>query len=376
MKSIEEYILLSKNMPNTSDGGSAAYHFDDVVLVEYTNLNKYGLARDNEELISIAANNKRYKGVNTPYHLAFKRIVEGEKNYCCVLQERAKGVCFDRYTSYKNSPDEQIIKQLELFNLPQSIYDKLVSDLYELINMGIELKPKNIYFDKEYGFTIIDLLGYNSTPVNENSLLDIMTLKRLTEAIFNFTVIDSYTKGANTELVNKSKELNYGIKKKIYLALKKKIINFDKINRFILRTYSKEELEYFNNNNIKVEDLSFTDKEHKDFDDIINYIIYNYINKIGKRELSYYDVIVNEIRNLISQMGLKDNFKYHKDYPKLNREDYEDDWDYKDALNNYLNNMIYDKFDKRLEELSNTTDNEYIIGAYKESCKKRSRVLK
>ena len=373
---IENYILLSKNMPNTSDGGSDAYHFDDVVLVKYSNLNKYGLAREGEELISIAANNKRYKGVNTPYHIAFKRVIDGDNNYCYVLQERAKGVCFSNYTTYKNNVNDQLNKQLELFNLPQSIYDKLVSDLYELINMGIELKPKNIFFDKDNGFTIIDLLGYNTTPVNEDSLLDIMTLKRCTEGIFGFTTIDSYTKGATTEIINKSKELSYGIKKKIYIALKNKIVNFDRINRYILRTYSNEELEYFSNNNIPVGDLSFTDKEEKEFDNIINYIIFDYLNKIGYGELSYYDVIVNEIRNILSLMGLKDNFKYHKDYPKLNRNDYEDEWDYNHALYDYLDNMIYDKFDTRLEELSKTTDNLYIKEAYNALNRKRSRVLK
>ncbi|GEM_PF-6741190 len=39
---INEYIEKAKGMPNTSDGGSAAYHFDDVVLVKYETLTKYG----------------------------------------------------------------------------------------------------------------------------------------------------------------------------------------------------------------------------------------------------------------------------------------------------------------------------------------------
>ena len=368
---IEDYIEKSKIMPNTSDGGSAAYHFDDVVLIKYTNKNKYGLAREDEELISIEANKKRDKGVNTPYHIAFKREVLEEDNICFVLQERAKGVCFDKYTTYKNSVNQQINKQLELFNLPQSIYDKLVNDIYELYNMGIELKPKNIYFDKEIGFTIIDLLDYNSNGVDDNNIKDVIDLKRLVEAIFNFTTINSYTKGATDELVNRSKEISYGIKKKIYLALEKKIDNFDKIKRFVLRTYSKEELEYFSNNNIEVGDLSFDNDDYIYFNNIINYIISYCLNKIGRGEISYYDVIVNEIRNLLSLIGLRENFEYHKDYPKLNRDDYEDDWDYNNALRYYLDNLIYDLFNKKLKELAGTTDNEYIIKAYNDLNSKR-----
>lgn len=369
---IDNYIELSKKMNNTSDGGSAAYHFDDVVLVRYTNYNKYGLARENEELISIEANMKRNRGVNTPYHIAYKREVLDKENICWVLQERAKGVCFDNYTTYKNSVIEQLDKQMELLNLPQSIYDKLVSDIYELYNMGIELKPKNIYFDKEYGFTIIDLLNYNSRTVDDNNLKDVMMLKRYVEAVFNSTTIGSYAKGCAPEIVDKSKIISYGIKKKIYLSLQNKINNFDSIKRHILRTYSKEELDYFNID----EDLNYNEEDYIFFNNIINNIINYYLNKIEVGQLSYSEVIINEIRITISQLGLKENFKYHKDYPKLNKEDYEDEWEYNYVLDNYLNNLIYNLFDNKIEELSKVKDNLYITNAYNDLIKRRSRVLR
>lgn len=35
MESIEYYIEQAMSMENTSNGGSPAYHFDDVVLIKY-----------------------------------------------------------------------------------------------------------------------------------------------------------------------------------------------------------------------------------------------------------------------------------------------------------------------------------------------------
>lgn len=61
MKTIEEYITLSKTMKNTSDGGSPAYHFEDgTVLVKYSIPKKYNMSpRENEEEIAKIANKKK-----------------------------------------------------------------------------------------------------------------------------------------------------------------------------------------------------------------------------------------------------------------------------------------------------------------------------
>ena len=42
MESIDYYILQAVSMENTSDGGSPAYHFDDVVLIKYHRRKRYG----------------------------------------------------------------------------------------------------------------------------------------------------------------------------------------------------------------------------------------------------------------------------------------------------------------------------------------------
>ena len=58
---IDELIEKSKSMPNISDGGSKAYSFGDYVLVRYDGHNKYGIARDMEEQVMVAVNNKNGK---------------------------------------------------------------------------------------------------------------------------------------------------------------------------------------------------------------------------------------------------------------------------------------------------------------------------
>ena len=143
MNNIDEYIKASFKMKNVSDGGSECFDFGNVVLVKYKIPVKYNvIARKNEELIAEAANKKRDMGVNTPYHLAIKRVIDEKDNICYVLQEKAKGASFNIY--YKE-PAEQLQVQELLLEAPDTVYEKCVSDLCELFNMGLELKGK-IYF--------------------------------------------------------------------------------------------------------------------------------------------------------------------------------------------------------------------------------------
>lgn len=82
MRIIDEYIEEAKKMKNISAGGSPAYRFSDgVVLVVYFISKRFKvLPRENEEKIAQIINEKRKKGINTPYHLAIKRV-ETEKKF-------------------------------------------------------------------------------------------------------------------------------------------------------------------------------------------------------------------------------------------------------------------------------------------------------
>lgn len=159
MKDIEYYIEQSKSMPNTSDGGSAAFHFDDVVLIKYCLPNQYGAARQGEEEIAQIANELRSKGVGTPYHYAIKRETLEKTNICWVLQERAKGICYSNY-KVESDPEESLRRQASLASAPLSHYEKLAKDIADLFYFELEIQPKNIYYDEspDGGFTFIDLI--------------------------------------------------------------------------------------------------------------------------------------------------------------------------------------------------------------------------
>lgn len=228
MNYIDQYIELAKNMENTSDGGSAAYHFDEVVLIKYTLPTKYGKARENEEIIAEKANEKNANGVRTPKHLGIKRIIDGENEICWVLQEKAKSKNFKYYCRNEDC-QEQIIRQSIIANAPQNHFDKFVIDLCELYNLGMEIKPKNLFYDEDIidgGFTIIDLLGIYKEPFN-NSLKDVLNINSLSKIIGYFSMIDPYNKNSTENDNIISTQLYYEIRKKLFIALENTIPNFN-----------------------------------------------------------------------------------------------------------------------------------------------------
>lgn len=367
MKSIEEYILEAKNMKNISDGGSAAYDFGSVVLIKYSIPTKYGVARENEELVAVSANEMKANGVNTPRHLAIKRIYEGDNNICFVLQEKANGISFTNYCT--SDPKLQLYYQEELAGAPDSHYEKCISDLSMLFHMGLELKPKNIFYDKSKdngGFTFIDLLNYDSTPMDFDSIRDVLWLDKYARFISNFTQISSYNNMASEEEKNRSLELSYQIRCKIFKAMEKVIPNFNKFRRWILRTNPKDLLSFFENNGIFVGDLSLTEVEYAQFDYYIEEIVNECIEKISSGENKLWQIEVNEIRNMLNEMGMREAYSIHISNPINNREEYEDEWEFEQAQRENLDALVKDKFYQRLIEIANVSTNPNILEAKKE----------
>ena len=237
MENIEYYIEQSKSMENTSDGGSEAYHFEDVVLIKYVKKVEYGNARECEEDVAKAANEKNAQGVRTPKHIAIKRVTEGDYNICWVLQERAKGRNFGYYSSFDNDPIIQIERQQELLSAPDSHYDKLVSDMCELLNLGTEVKSKNVFYDDNYengGFTIIDLLGGSNEPFNPDSIEDLLKVWKNLDYIVMQTIVSQFKDDSNCR--EKSVELSMHMRQRIFTSMERVIPNFEEHRREVLRT--------------------------------------------------------------------------------------------------------------------------------------------
>lgn len=364
MNNIDEYIKASFKMKNVSDGGSECFDFGNVVLVKYKIPVKYNaIAREDEELIAEAANKKRDMGVNTPYHLAIKRVTDEKDNICYVLQEKAKGVSFNIY--YKE-PAEQLQVQESLLEAPDTVYEKCVRDLCELFNMGLELKGKNIFYDNSKdgaGFTFIDLLGYNTTPLNPDSISDVVRLDKMVSFIYNIPKVSIYSQTANEEQKEESTVLYYKMKQKTFRAMEKVIPNFSRFRRWILRTYSDDVLDFFEKNGTIVGNLTLNEDECREFDNYIEQIVNDSLEKIATGKNEFWQIRANEIRIALDMMGLQAAWKYHSANPINDSSAFDDKWDFERARKKYLEDIVNKKFNDRLECVADTSLNPNILKA-------------
>lgn len=370
MNNIDEYIKASKKMKNVSDGGSECFDFGNVVLVKYKiSIRFNGDARKNEELIAEAANKKRDMGVNTPYHLAIKRVTDEKDNICYVLQEKARGACFNIGNKYYNEPSKQLKVQELLLEAPDTVYEKCVSDLCELFHMGLELKEKNIFYDNSKdgaGFTFIDLLGYDTTPLNPDSISDVIRLDKMASFIYNIPRVGKYNRTATEEQKEKSTVLYYKMKQKTFRAMEKVIPNFSRFRRWVLRTYSDDVLEFFENNGTIVGNLTLNEDECREFDNYIEQIVNDCLEKIATGKNEFWQIRANEIRIALDLMGLQSAWKYHSANPINDPSAFDDKWDFERAMKIYLEDIVNKEFNERLESVSETSLNPNILKAREE----------
>lgn len=377
MENINYYIAKSATMPNTSDGGSPSYCFDDVVLVKYTNYVKYGEARENEEQIATIVNQKNEEGVRTPKHLAIKREIVGDTSICWVLQERAKGESFAAYCQpYSPLISQQLENQFLLASAPSEHYEKFIRDVSSIFHMGLELKPKNLFYDKDVvhgGFTIIDLLFADGTPLDVTSLKEVLSLLSTIQGIYNSSYLSSYNRHATEEQVELSFRLRCKIKLRMLNALQKVIPCFEEHRRWILRTCSSEELDFFTKNGFPVEDLSLSAQECEQFDNRIQSIVDACLSKISRGEVEYWQVLANEIRIALDSWGMQAAWRYHKGNVR-NIDEFEDAYDYKSACEKDLENAVIQKFQEKLLSMEGYTENPHLLEAlhvYEEDAKKK-----
>lgn len=373
MKTIEEYIKLSKSMSNTSRGGSASYIFEDdnVVLVAYSNLNKYGTARTMEEDVQIAANKKNSEGVSTPKHIAICRVTEEEHNYCYVLQELAKGKCMVDYQADFDDVKGNLEGMKWSSQIPQEHIDKAIKDLMELFNMGLELKAKNLFYDPESGYTFIDLLGYGQKPKFDN-LLEVNNLCRNARTMLTQYNISKYTKGATQEDINEFLSYKADLTNKMFIALEKSVPEFNKYRRYLLRALDVEVLNQMRKKGYVKEDLTLTLEEIEEFNKMIADIIKRNLTRLEQGNTSYGNIMVNEIRIEMESTGLLKSWKFHPLYQQIVVEG-DDEYGIERAKENTLLNNIYKKFNDKIIELSQTSTNEYVQGAYQSVLKKLNK---
>jgi hypothetical protein len=359
MEDIDYYIRRAAEMEDTSDGGSSSFRFGDVVLVKYEIPSKYGMARSCEESVAIQANERNSRGVRTPAHLAIKRTTEGERNFCWVLQEMARGKNFSEYCREDRILESEAI----ISQIPDSHYEKFVSDLSELLFLGIEMKPKNFFYDedeKDGGFTVIDLLDGTDRRFNPESFRDIsflwINLSAMPQALANAAYY------AGLEDKTKSDEMVMRIRQRLFMAMEKTIPGFDKHRRWLLRTLPPETLKYFEEHGTEVGDLTLDDEEMKHFNKTLRQIVVESIGDVESGKSEYWQIAANYVRISLAETGMKSAWLYHRaNTRKL--EDYDDRYDYETECERELESTVLSVFDEQIEELSTRTDNPNIIRA-------------
>lgn len=347
MIDIEDAIEQSKNMENISDGGSQCFDFGSVVLVKYTQLLRYVRnncrARNCEEKVMEGVNLKSQNGVNTPKHIAIKRVIEGDQDVCYVLQEKCKGKNCESMGQYGVSY-ERMVSDLEfVYNIPFEHYKKLISDGCQLYEMGYESKNKNLFYDEKSGFWYIDFLNYDKeNPFDANDPIKVFkTLRYITPKPRQIASIVSYDEELSPNQKEKSDLLEYSIDAKTLLAIKSILPNFERYEKFYLFEKSDGLKQYLMAQGIVKKDLfQFEADDYPVFDELYEIVVNQIISKIMNKGEEFWSVEINDIRNDSDLFCLMQMWSYHKDNP-IHRYDYKDKYDYEYALrSSYTENML------------------------------------
>lgn len=157
-KDIDYYIEKANNMQPTDQSpraGSMGYRIDDVILL------KYDINRKDERMQK-AINDAADRGAKTPKYLGTKE----EGNIYWVLQELAKG---KNYIA-----NEDVGKYFtDLIKASDEQYRDLLVTMKELYGFDLEIRGTNIFYDRDEGFTVIDIAGLSERQFDENSSEDI-----------------------------------------------------------------------------------------------------------------------------------------------------------------------------------------------------------
>lgn len=357
MLDIDTAIRESKNKENVSSGGSACFDFDDVVLVKYSLPVKYvkngNRSREKSEEIMEAINKKADNGVNTPRHLAIKRVIEGEDDICYVLQQKCPGVNCTNLSKYGVSFDEMCASLKFVLNIPFEQYKKLIDDGLNLFEMGYESKNKNLFYDSNTGFWFIDFLKND-----RDYAFDSKDIKKVFEALnyripkpIQITSSVKYDEVLTDEQKHIEDELKYAIKAKTLLAIKAVLPNFERYEKFFLFKEDTDYKRYLMKNGFINKDLISLDSiDYEVFQELYEIVIKGLIDKIKNKGEKFWSIECNDIRNDSDLFRLISFFEQSK-YNVIKREEFDSEYDYeRDVKELYTTNVLNDLIN-RLEQM-------------------------
>ena len=282
MQSIDYYIdkVKSENLYG-GDERTKAYRFEDdgVVLVRK--------GQDAFEQLKQKTKKCKELGINIPEYYDYK-ITD---DYGWVLEDLAPG---EEFAKLVNNDEGYLIVN----KIPYEHIEKYINDCYLLDQngIGLETKRRNLIYDKEKGFTIIDLSSFDNID-NPDSLEEVRKFFVIISPIFyNQTWADK-------------------LDLKQYLNIMKAFENghpfFKKYSRWIYRgdsLYSKvlKEIGY---------DLTIDNEEYNEFVSLIHQLIDDTVEEMinnpnyNRSNISYKDFLAASI-DYCPQFSLYDTKKY------------------------------------------------------------------
>lgn len=296
MKNIEYYLneIIDKKMFG-GERRTKVYPFpeDKVIVVE----------KSESDFDRLKDQIKKCKdlGVSIPEYYEYK--YNEDSGTCYILEELACGIALDYLIDNKDGQD--IVN-----SIPYNQIEKYINDSYllEINGIGVEPRRRNIFYDKEKGFTTIDVALFNNS---KNKKIDSL------ESVSHF-----FQMYKNVLLVNFSEdEYGQSMREKTILNMIKAFENghpyFKKYSRFIFRN----DYEYANILKKIGYDLTLDDDENEKLEYYINSLIEEIVElKISDQEdlftnskIGYIDLLSSSI-SYCQQFKLFDKEKYKLKY--------------------------------------------------------------
>ena len=235
MKNIDYYIEQVRK--NDIDGGieeTKAYRFKDdgVVLVAKPEPKFYEL----KQKIDLC----KKKGINIPEYYDYKETDSGE---CYILEEIAKGTEFAHLVN-NNLDAFKVVSEIPYAHIEKYIKDAF---LFELNGIGVEPRRRNIFYDKDVGFTVIDVGSME--PIN----IENMTIKDVDYFFEMYKDVIPHRFEAN----DNEKNVSNRIKADLIRAFEKGHPLFKKYERWIFRRDKYVAKEF----DLDIEDLNLNKDE-------------------------------------------------------------------------------------------------------------------
>ena len=147
--------------------------------------------------------------------------------------------------------------------------------------------------------------------------------------------------------------------------MEKTIPNFEQHRRWILRSMPDDVLEFFERNGTTVGDLALNEQEYVQFNQTVENIVNDSIQKIESGTHKYWQISANEIRIDLGQSGMYNAWQHHK-ANKRNQNEFSGEsakYDYIQACDEDLKTRIMQMFEEQLDILSNGSTNQFILKA-------------